>query len=260
MTPINIKAFFREKESWQTRRKRRNRNRWWCMLRNKKRQLSDNDRIVRLTGPERVRRRPAVIFCTNDHKGAMKAVEMLLDIFVQEASVGHSSLLKLTLHKDGAITIEDNGQGIYFGEDDQIWEALFCQLNPASPYYETPRYNIFEPPAEEERDNLEIHSVTCVSRYMDVQANRDDYRYQLHFEKGLNQGGLRKEPDSSFPYTRFHFLLDPEVFTRITLSAFALKKKMRSIAAQIPGLKTVFAKENAFGTKEKEFCFPKESV
>ena len=65
----------------------------------------DDDVIVRLKGPDRVRKRPAVIFNSDDAEGVTRAVEMLLDIFITEAALGYSKELSVTIHKDNSICI-----------------------------------------------------------------------------------------------------------------------------------------------------------
>ena len=56
------------------------------------------NKITFLRGPERVRRRPAVMFGSDDVDGAMTALKMLLYIFAQEGAKGHSNLLAVTQH------------------------------------------------------------------------------------------------------------------------------------------------------------------
>ena len=56
------------------------------------------------------------------------------------------------------------------------------------------------------------------SEYMDVTVVRDGYKYELHFEKGRNVGGLKKEPtNSKSTGTKIHWKPDLEVFTDINI-------------------------------------------
>ena len=53
-----------------------------------------SDKIVMLRGPERVRRRPAVMFGSDDIDGAMTALKMLLYILAKEGVDGHSKMAR----------------------------------------------------------------------------------------------------------------------------------------------------------------------
>ncbi|MGI6279955.1 MAG: toprim domain-containing protein, partial [Acutalibacteraceae bacterium] len=54
--------------------------------------------------------------------------------------------------------------------------------------------------------------------YMDVEIKRDGYKYNLHFEKGYNIGGLKKEPyDGKDTGTKTRWKPDIEVFTDIDI-------------------------------------------
>ena len=62
-------------------------------------------------------------------------------------------------------------------------------------------------------------SVQYVSEYMDAEILRDGFKYNLHFEKGNNKGGLQKEAsDTQKTGTKIKFKLDSEVFENINIS------------------------------------------
>ena len=47
------------------------------------------ERISFLRGPDRVRKRPAVVFGSHEADGVQRAVLQLLNLFVTEAQLGH---------------------------------------------------------------------------------------------------------------------------------------------------------------------------
>ena len=220
------------------------------------------DKITFLRGPERVRRRPAVIFGCD---GAMTALKMLLYIFAQEGVKGYSNLLAVTQHQDGSIEIRSNDRGIYFGSpnssDDTVWKELFCELY-AGPLYKdgvTARC-IFEGPSGEQgeyTDSLDMCSVQDASEYMDVCVIRDGFKQTLRFEKGYNIGGLSRTPCDEPTGTCIQFKLDREVFTDVSLPKQQIVDVLQGLAIQIPGIKIVFRCEMPEEQEEVEFCYPK---
>ena len=68
-------------------------------------------------------------------------------------------------------------------------------------------------------NGLGLCSTQYSSEYMDVDIRRDGERYTLHFEKGENIGGLKREKYSKKDTgTRIHWRPDLQVFTDIDIS------------------------------------------
>ncbi len=220
-----------------------------------------NHRITILRGPERVRKRPAVIFGSEDAAGVMTAFEMLLHTLAKEGMSGHSNQITVTQYQDDSIAIQDNGRGLFLAspdsKDDTVWKNLFCELYAGSAYAPIERYKNPADEADNYANGIEICSVQYSSRYMDVCVIRDGLKQTLHFEKGENIGGLSKTPTSASSGTHIHFKPDPEVFTEIALSREQLSDRLQLLAIQIPGIKTVFRYETETGFEETEFYYPR---
>lgn len=217
-----------------------------------------NTEIRILRGPDRVRKRPAVIFGSDDAQGAMTAVQMLLHILAEEAAKGQSKSIQLTQYPDGSIMLQDRGTGVFMDgpkdADDGIWTSLFCELYAGSRY--DPSLSSNEELRWETTDNLELCAVQYASEYMDVCVNRESFSYQLHFEKGENISGLTKTPTAEPSGVCIRFKPDPEVFSQITLPALSLDRELRALAIHNPGLQTLFRRETAEGVQERTYCYP----
>lgn len=224
-----------------------------------------SDEIVMLRGPERVRRRPAVIFGCDDVIGAMTALKMLLFLFAEEGSKGHSHLLAVTQYQDGSMEIRSSDRGIFLGSpnssDDTVWKELFCELYTGPLYKDGASARcIFEEPSDQQgeyADNLELYSVQCASEYMDVSVVRDGFRQSLHFEKGYNTDGISRNSCTDPSGTCIRFKLDPEVFSEIALPKQQIANVLQELALQIPGMKTVFRCDGPQGPEEVAFHYPK---
>ena len=217
-----------------------------------------NREIRILRGPDRVRKRPAVIFGSDDAQGAMTAVQMLLHVLAREAEQGYSNTILLTHNADGSVMLRDNGRGVFPNSpekmDEKTWTDLFCELYAAGAYDPTLSPN--EELPNETLDNLELCAVQYASEYMDVRVNRDGVAYELHFEKGHKTGNLSEGPSSEPSGVCIRFRPDSEVFSDITLSDDILGQLLQDLAIQIPGLQTVFCRETDGNMEDMKYCYP----
>ena len=92
---------------------------------------------------------------------------------------------------------------------------------------------------------------------MDVEVIRDGFRYDLHFEKGENVGGLKKEPcKKKQTGTKTRWRPDLEVFTDISISDDFFRDILKRQAIVNPNILFVFRSENeAGGFNEEEFFY-----
>ena len=92
---------------------------------------------------------------------------------------------------------------------------------------------------------------------MDVEVLRDGYRYNLHFEKGENIGGLQKTPiKSKQTGTKTHWKPDLDVFTEIAVPDDYFQDVLKRQAVVNPNLLFVYRKEQEDGSfAEQHFLY-----
>ena len=98
----------------------------------------NNDTITALKGPDRVRKRPSIIFGSNDLYGCEHSFFEILSNSVDEAREGHGNVITVTAYRDHSIQVDDRGRGIPLGyntkEKRWNWELIFCELYAGGKY------------------------------------------------------------------------------------------------------------------------------
>ena len=222
----------------------------------KKQQQYGNSSISMLKGEDRVRKRPAVIFGSDDLEGCKHAVFEILSNAIDEAREGHGNLIIVTRYEDLSVEIEDFGRGcpVDYNENERRynWELVFCELYAGGKYGEN---------GENYEYSLGLNGLgSCAtqysSEYFDAVIRRDGFRYDLHFEKGRNVGGLKKQPaDRKKTGSLFRWRPDRQVFTDINIPVEHYRDVLKRQAVVNPGITFRFRNQVGSRFEEEEFCY-----
>ena len=216
-----------------------------------------NDSIKKLEGPDRVRKRPAVIFGSDGLDGCEHSVFEIISNSIDEAREGFGKKIIITKYQDGSVEVQDFGRGapVDFNNKEQCfnWELLYCELY-AGGKYDTNDGGNYEYSIG--LNGLGLCSTQYSSEYMDVEVKRDGYKYTLHFEKGYNVGGLKKEEYTGRDTgTKTRWKPDLEVFTDINIPSEYFIDVIRRQAIVNDGLLFIFREQQGNRFIEKEFCY-----
>ena len=178
-----------------------------------------NDSIKKLKGADRVRKRPAVIFGSDGLEGCEHSVFEIISNSIDEAREGHGKKIVVTRFLDNSVEVQDFGRGMPVDfntkENRYNWELLFCEMYAGS------KYSNNDGGSYEFAlglNGLGLCSTQFASEYMDAEIHTDGFCYTLHFEKGENIGGMKKEPyEKKDTGTRIRWKPDLEVFTEIDI-------------------------------------------
>ena len=214
----------------------------------------DNDSIKKLEGPDRVRKRPGVIFGSDGLDGCEHSAFEIISNSIDEAREGYGKKIVVTKYSDCSIEVQDFGRGapVDYNNNEKCfnWELLYCEL------YAGGKYNTNDGANYEYSvglNGLGLCSTQYSSEYMDVEIKRDGFKYNLHFEKGYNVGGLQKEPYSGKDTgTKTRWKPDLDVFTDVDIPAEYFIDTLKRQAIVNDGLLFVFREQqgNRFETKE----------
>ena len=217
-----------------------------------------NESISALKGADRVRKRPGVIFGSDGLEGCEHAVFEIMSNAIDEAREGHGNLITVTRYLDKSIQVEDQGRGcpVDWNENEQKynWELVFCELYAGGKYggdgdnYE---YSLG-------LNGLGSCATQYASEYFDAAIWRDGFKYSLHFEKGENIGGLKKEPTDRGKKTgtTIRWKPDLEVFTDIDIPVDYYTDVLKRQAVVNAGVTFRFKEEtapNKFSTTDFQY-------
>jgi DNA gyrase subunit B len=81
----------------------------------------DENSLISLTPIEHIRKRPSLTLGPYDHM-QLVALREPIDNSIDEFKAGHGKVIKITLHADGAASVEDSGRGVPTGINKQTGE------------------------------------------------------------------------------------------------------------------------------------------
>ena len=212
-----------------------------------------NESIKQLKGADRVRLRPSVIFGSDGLEGCEHSAFEIISNSIDEAREGHGKEIIITKYLDKSIEVTDFGRGIPVdfnpGENRYNWELVFCEM------YAGGKYNTNN--GENYEFSLGLNGLgACAtqyaSEYMDVEVHRDGFKYELHFEKGENIGGLKKtEFRHRHTMSRIKWRPDIDVFTDIDIPPEYFYDVLKKQAIVNKGLRLVLKVETERGHFEQ---------
>ena len=222
-----------------------------------KKQEYGNESIKSLKGADRVRKRPAVIFGSDGLEGCEHSVFEIMSNSIDEAREGYGNKICVTRFLDGSVEVQDFGRGIPVdynkNEDKYNWELLFCEMYAGGKY-------------DNGGDNYEFSlglnglglcATQYASEYMEAEIHTDSYKYTLHFEKGENIGGLKKEKyDKKDTGTRIKWKPDLDVFTDINIPIEYFQETIKRQAIVNDGVKFILKNQTSASKFETfEYCY-----
>lgn len=216
-----------------------------------------NESITQLKGPDQVRLRPAVIFGSDGLEGCEHSVFEIISNSIDEAREGYGKKIIVTKYEDGSIEVQDFGRGApvdYNNKEQQYNYILLFETLYAGGKYNTNNGGDYEYSIG--LNGLGLASTQFASEYMDVEIKRDGFKYNLHFEKGFNIGGLKKEPYTGKDTgTKTKWKPDLDVFTDIQIPTEYFIDVLRRQAVVNAGLVFIFRQQQGSRFTETEICY-----
>jgi DNA gyrase subunit B len=137
-----------------------------------------------LEGLEAVRVRPGMYIGATDQRGLHHLIYEVVDNSIDEVMAGYGDTVKVTIHADGSVTIEDNGRGIPVEEHHQrpglsTLEVVMTILH-AGGKFGGGGYQI-----SSGLHGVGVSVVNALSEWCQVDVKRDGILYRQRYERGI---------------------------------------------------------------------------
>ncbi|UTW44783.1 DNA topoisomerase IV subunit B [bacterium SCSIO 12696] len=203
-----------------------------------------------LTGLDPVKKRPGMY---TDTARPNHLAQEVIDNSVDEALAGHARKLDVVLHKDGSLSVSDDGRGmpvdIHPEQGKPGVEVILSTLH-AGGKFSNKNYQF-----SGGLHGVGVSVVNALSLKLEVTIRRDGKVHQIAFANGDKYNDLEviDSCGKRNTGTTVRFLADPQYFDSTKYSVRRLKHVLRAKAVLCAGL-TVTFKEEASGDTE-EWCY-----
>ena len=213
------------------------------------------DQIQILEGLEAVRKRPGMYIGSTSIRGLHHLVYEIVDNSVDEALAGFCDTIKVTIHEDNTITVEDNGRGIPVGINQKAGlpavEVVFTVLH-AGGKFGGGGYKV-----SGGLHGVGASVVNALSEWLEVEICKEGKVHKQRYERGKVMYPLKVvgECDPEKTGTKVTFLPDKEIFEETVFDYNTLKQRFREMAFLTKGLRIVICDERPEENIEKEFYY-----
>lgn len=210
------------------------------------------DSIQVLKGLEPVRKRPGMYVGGTDTGGFHHCLWEIIDNSVDEAMAGHCKNIDLVLHKDGSVSVQDDGRGIpvdiHPGEGIPTATVVFTVLHAGGKFDDT-NYKV----------SGGLHGVgasvaNALSSKLEVLINRDGKKWQQIFrDGGKPEADLHEVGTSNRTGTFVRFWPDMSIFDADCIfEEEKIIQRLKTTAYLNPGLTLTLVNERD-GVEQKKF-------
>ena len=211
----------------------------------------NEDSIKVLEGLEAVRKRPGMYIGSTDKRGLHHLVWEIVDNSIDEVINGFGKKIKITIHSDSSISVEDEGRGVPVGmhaTGKSTPEVIYTVLH-AGGKFESSGYTV-----SGGLHGVGASVVNALSKWMRVNIKRDGYEYSISFKDGGKvDSKLTKGMKTSKTGTSVRFMPDDTIFSTTHFSFSTICERMQESAFLLEGLTIDIIDE--IDNRRESYCY-----
>ena len=210
------------------------------------------EQIKVLSGLEGVRMRPSMYIGNTSEGGLHHLVYEVVDNSIDEAMAGYCSHIKVTIHKDNSVSVEDDGRGIpseiHPIEKISALELVMCTLH-AGGKFDNSSYKV-----SGGLHGVGVSVVNALSEWTIADVKRNGKNYRQSYIRGIKTQEVEVIGSTTLNGTKISFKPDREIFTEIIEYNYdTIKERLRELAFLNKNVK-ILLKDERSGA-EDEFHF-----
>ncbi|MCT4381434.1 DNA topoisomerase IV subunit B [Leuconostoc pseudomesenteroides] len=216
----------------------------------------DSDSIKILEGLEAVRKRPGMYIGSTDGRGLHHLVYEIVDNAVDEALGGFGNDIRVTIHPNNAITVQDFGRGMPVGMHESgkpTPEVILTVLHAGGKFgqggYAT----------SGGLHGVGSSVVNALSESLQVTIVRDGHKWEEDFVNGGNPVGTLRDLGKTKAHsgTTVTFKPDPSIFSATVYKYETLSERLRESAFLMSGVKFTLTDERVDPVRIEEYHYEK---
>jgi topoisomerase-4 subunit B len=207
-----------------------------------------------LKGLEPVKQRPGMYTRTDN---PLHVIQEVLDNAADEALAGHGKRIKVILHTDGSVSVEDDGRGIPFGlhpeENAPVLELVFTRLH-AGGKFDKGKGGAYS--FSGGLHGVGVSVTNALATRLEATTHREGSVARLVFEAGdvTEKLQLRKLAEGDRRQgTTVRVWVDPKYFETAQLPMTELAHLLRSKAVLMPGVTVSLVNEKTKDTQSWQY-------
>ncbi len=194
------------------------------------------DQIQVLEGLEPVRKRPGMYIGSTDIRGLHHLVWEIIDNSVDEAMAGHCNYIKVMLHDNGSVSVEDNGRGIpvdiHPTTKRPALEVVLTTLHAGGKFGgDDSGYKV-----SGGLHGVGSSVVNALSKHMRAEVYLDGKIYMQEYARGKPVADMKVIGKCDKHGTKITFLPDPEIFDTLEFTLETIHTRIRQQAYLTRGI------------------------
>ncbi|TFG11010.1 DNA gyrase subunit B [Candidatus Heimdallarchaeota archaeon] len=215
----------------------------------------DVDTIKVLEGTEGIRKRPAMYIGTTTEEGLHHLIWEVVDNSVDEYMAGYCKNIQIVLHREGGISILDDGRGIPVGKHSKFnqnsLEVIFTKLHSGGKFDKT-AYKV-----SGGLHGVGLACVNALSEKLVVKVYLNNKEYIQEYAKGnpSTQVLEKEQKGMTTRGTYIYFEPDPEIFPVIQFNFDIIVRRIKEMAYLNKNLIFTGTNDRYDPPKRQEFLF-----